>query len=159
MNLSMIGVLVLFSLNFGYIFQIFNKVDPVPYLRDQVTREAYITQHRPEYPAIAFVNRTLPQDARILSIFLGNRRYYFEREVLFDLTLVQSALTEAVSPEDLRRSLKSQGITHLVVGSALFNNWVAENLAPSQRSLLQGFFNEKTRLLFMANGHAVLELS
>jgi hypothetical protein len=152
------GVLVLFSLNLGYIFQLFGKVDPVPYISGQVTREAYITRHRPEYPAIAFVNRTLPQDARILSIFLGNRRYYFDREVLFELELLQTAVAEAASPEDLRRSLKSRGITHLVVGSALFNNWVAENLAPSQRLLLQGFFKEKTRVLFIENGHAVLEL-
>jgi hypothetical protein len=157
-NLSMLGVLVLFSLNFGYIFQLFNKVDPVPYLRDQITREGYITRHRPEYPAIAYVNRTLPQDARILSIFLGNRRYYFDREVLFELKLLQIAIAEAASPEDLRRSLKSRGITHLVVGSVLFNNWVAGNLAPPQKRLLQRFFNEKTQLLFMENGHGVLEL-
>jgi hypothetical protein len=78
--------------------------------------------------------------------------------VLFDLTLFQSALTEAVSPEDLRRSLKIQGITHLVVGSALFNNWVAGNLVPPQKALLQRFFNEKTRVLFMENGHGVFQL-
>jgi hypothetical protein len=153
-----LGVLVFFSLNGGYIFQLFSKVNPVPYISGQVTREAYITQHRPEYPAIAFVNRTLPQDARILSIFLGNRRYYFDREVLSDLPLVQTALADAANPEDLLRSLKNRGVTHLVVGSALFNNWVAGNLSPSQKVLLQGFFNEKTRALFMENGHAVLEL-
>jgi 4-amino-4-deoxy-L-arabinose transferase-like glycosyltransferase len=158
-TLVIFGVLVLFSLNGSYIFQLFGKVDPVPYISGQVTRDAYITRHRPEYPAIAFVNRSLPQDARILSIFLGNRRYYFEREVLFDLALVQSALTAAASPEDLRRSLKSHGVSHFVVGTALFNNWVTENLSPSQRSLLQGFFNEKTRVLFIENGHAVLDLS
>jgi hypothetical protein len=93
-----------------------------------------------------------------LSIFLGNRRYYFDREVLFDLALVQTALAGAESPEDLLRSLKSRGVTHLVVGSALFNNWVAGNLSPSQKTLLQGFFNGKTRAIFMENGHAVLEL-
>jgi hypothetical protein len=157
-TLVILGVLVLFSLNGGYLIQLFGKVKPIPYISGQVTREAYITRHRPEYPAIAFVNRTLPQDARILSIFLGNRRYYFEREVLFDLALVQSALTEAASPEDFRRSLKSRGITHMVVGSALFNNWVAGNLAPPQKALLQRFFNEKTRVLFKENGHGVLEL-
>ena len=151
-------MLVLFSLNCGYIFQLFGKVNPIPYISGQVTREAYITQRRPEYPAIAFVNRTLPQDARILSIFLGNRRYYFDREVLSDLPLVQTALADAANPEDLRRSLKSRGVTHLVVGSALFNNWVAGNLAPTQKALLQRFFNEKTRVLFMENGHGVLEL-
>jgi hypothetical protein len=157
-KLSIFGVLVLFSLNFGYIFQLFGKVNPVPYISGQVTREAYITQHRPEYSAIAFVNRTLPQDARILSIFLGNRRYYFEREVLFDLALVQTALTEAISPEDLLYSLKSRGVTHLVVGIDPFNNWVAGNFASSQKALLQRFFNEKTRRLFMENGHGVFQL-
>ncbi len=138
-----LGVLVLFSLNGSYIFQLFGKVNPIPYISGQVTREAYITQRRPEYPAIAFVNRTLPQDARILSIFLGNRRYYFDREVLSDLALVQTALADAASPEDLLRSLKSRGVTHLVVGSALFNNWVAGNLSPSQKALLARLLQRK----------------
>ncbi|MDZ7597859.1 MAG: hypothetical protein U5J82_06135 [Desulfobacterales bacterium] len=83
-----------------------------------------------------------------MSIFLGNRRYYFDREVLSDLALVQTALADAANPEDLLRSLKNRGVTHLVVGSALFNNWVAGNLSPASKGVACNASSTKRRRRF-----------
>ncbi len=79
------GVLALYPA--GYLIDQFDKVKAMPYISGKIDRDAYITQFRPEYPAIRFANQNLPGTARILAIFLGNRGYYFDRDVLFDMKL------------------------------------------------------------------------
>lgn len=157
-TVAIVGVLLLCSLNGIYIFQLFKKVNPIPYISGEVSREGYISQHRPEFPSVDFANRSLPPNARILSIFLGNRRYYFEREVLFDLPLVQRALNSAQNPEDFLNALKEKGITHLVIGLDLFNNWLNGNATIDQTDLLNRFFKKKTQELFMQNNYSLFKL-
>ena len=62
--------------NGQYIASQFAAVNPLPYLRGDVDRDAYITAFRPEYPIIQWLNaRTTPHD-RLICLFLGNRGYY-----------------------------------------------------------------------------------
>ena len=42
---------------------------------------------RPEYAAFRYINERLPADAKVLGVFLGNRRYYCDRTLVFDGTL------------------------------------------------------------------------
>ena len=51
-----------------YIWSQFQKYHPVLYLRDQISRSAFIESHRPEYAVMQFANKTLDKDARLLGI-------------------------------------------------------------------------------------------
>jgi 4-amino-4-deoxy-L-arabinose transferase-like glycosyltransferase len=77
-------LLLLFSTNAAYIFRQFNIVDPFSYLSGRLDREAYIEKYRPEYPVFLFANQHLTKDDKILGLFLGKRRYYSDREIIFD---------------------------------------------------------------------------
>ncbi len=80
-----LAVILLLFYNGRYIVRQFREVRPLEYLRGEVSRDQYINRYRPEYALIQFANQKLPRNSKILVIFLGNRGYYFDGKVVFDL--------------------------------------------------------------------------
>ncbi len=156
--LAVASVLVAFSMNASYLVELFRKVDSISYISGRVDRQEYLRKHVPEFSAVQYVNASLAPEDKVLALYLGNRRYYFEREVVFGTGIMQRSVPRNGGPEKIVDALKSQGITHLVVGTELF-----ERLAPlifdEQRlPVVMAFFKSKVRLLFFENGYAVYEL-
>jgi 4-amino-4-deoxy-L-arabinose transferase-like glycosyltransferase len=149
------GVLALFPA--GYLIDQFDKVKALQYIHGKIDRDAYITQFRPEYPAIRFANQNLPHTAKILGIFLGNRGYYFDRDVLFDMKLPIPAIDTAGSGQTVEALLRRRGITHLLIRYDLFDNWLG-TLTETDRETLARFFQTRTRLLFSFGGHGLFAL-
>ena len=156
--LTVASVLVAFSMNVSYLVELFRKVDSISYISGQVDRQEYLRKHVPEFSAVQYINANLAPEDKVLALYLGNRRYYFEREVVFGTGILQRSAPRNGGPEKIVDALKSQGVTHLVVGTALF-----ERLAPlifdeQQLPVVMEFFKSKLRLLFSDNGYAVYEL-
>lgn len=141
-----------------YIADQFAYVDPIPYLAGKVDRDTYIERYIHEYPVIQYINRELPEDARILSIFLGNRGYYSDRAMVFDESHFRDALRVGTGPVDMAAELKRQGLTHLLIRHDLFNQWVIDNFNPTQIRRLQSFFNRHLIRLVTANGYGLYRL-
>ena len=150
-------VLALYPAN--YLIDQFDEVKAIPYLRGKIDRDSYITQFRPEYPAIRYANQNLPGTARILAIFLGNRGYYFDRDVRFDMKLPIPAINTATagSGQTVEALLRQQGITHLLIRYDLFDRWLG-TLTDTDRETLARFFQTRTRLLFSSGGHGLFAL-
>jgi hypothetical protein len=148
---------VLALLPAGYLIDQFDKVKVMPYISGKIDRDSYITQFRPEYPAIRFANQNLPGTARILAIFLGNRGYYFDRDVLFDMKLPVPAISTAGSGRTVEALLHQQGITHLLIRYDLFDRWLG-TLTDTDKETLARFFQTRTRLLFSSGGHGLFAL-
>lgn len=149
------GVLALLPV--GYLIDQFENVKGVPYISGKIDREAYITQFRPEYPAIRFANQNLPDTVKILGIFLGNRGYYFDRDVLFDMKLPIPAIDAAGSGQTVEGLLYKQGVTHLLIRYDLFDRWLS-TLADNDKETMARFFQTRTRLLFSSGGHGLFAL-
>jgi hypothetical protein len=149
---------VIISINGIYVFQQFRIVNPVGYLRGDTGRDEYIEKYRPEYAAIKYANGTLPADAKILCFFLGNRRYYSDREMLFDETILINSLRKSDMPEKIISDMKKKQITHLIIWYDMFDGWVNNNFNAGERALLSRFFKEKTTLLFSKGGYGLFEL-
>ena len=151
----------LLAYNTEYIASQFQIVNPLPYLRGELTRDQYIIHFRPEYPAIQFTN-TLPEQSRILAVFVGNRGYYFDRSVAFDMKNGGSMLyivTKQVQKEkQVSELLKKQNISHLLIRLDLFTQRMEQQLDPMEKERLKLFFQTETRLLFEKNGHGVFQL-
>lgn len=159
------GILLLLfflSLNVGYLASQYRYVRPLAYLSGAWTRAEYISRYRPEYPAMAYINQNLPQDVRILFVFLGGRGYYCHRPYIFDFADKQSKLAmlarTASDPGQIQAGLKKIGITHLLVGDRLLRSWVAEKFSPQSAARLDRFFQQHTRWLFHENGVSLLAL-
>ena len=148
--------------NFNYLIEQFRIVQPINYITGKITREDYISQFLQEYPVISYINKTLPQNAKILALYLGNRGYYFDRSVEFDMQNDRSTFFDSInqseSPEKTYHFLEKRGITHLIIRYDLFNNQSQHILTLQKQSLTEGFFLNFTKKIFENNQYGLLEL-
>lgn len=149
-------VVVMLGFNADYAVKRFQKVDPWAYLSGRLSRDAYISRHRPEYALIQHVNTQLAPDAHILALFMGERRYYFDREVTFSEGLIAKLVAEANNRNDIQSQLKKRGLTHLAVRWGLLQQWVPNNLSAPEIERFNQFLKLGTRLLYQSNGYVLL---
>ncbi len=153
-----VALCFLTGMNAVYITEQFRYVDPIPYIRGKVGRDEYIERYRHEYPAIQFANKNLPGSAKILGIFLGNRRYYSDREMFFDMNLFRKIVKQANSPEKIMSELNKKDITHILIRYDLFNKWCDTNFDDNSKKMLKIFFKEHLKLLFYKGGYGLSEI-
>ena len=153
-----VGVSLLLIINAIYIWGQFNTVAPFGYINGKIGREAYIEKYRPEYAALKYANRNLPEDVKILSLFLGQRLYYSDREMRFDTDLFQKITRQARTSEVVLSELKQKGFTHLIVGKALFAKWVYKNFDEPQKKLVREFFKKDVKSIFSKGGYELFQL-
>jgi hypothetical protein len=151
-------VAFLISANAAYIFKQFKYVEPMGYIKGELDRDEYIEKYRPEYAAIKYANENIPYGAKILCLFVGNRSYYSDREMVFHYRLPPEGLTRADTSEKIMLSLKNKGITHLLVRYDLFNLWIQNNFDDMEKKRVRLFFKKYTNLLFSKNGYGLYRL-
>lgn len=144
-------LLVCFGLNAQYLRTQFAVVEPFGYLAGKVTRDAYITRYRPEYPLMQYANRHLSEDDRILFIFMGKRGYYCDRPYLLDgdtgPSLMARIVNRSNTPEEIASNLRESRITHLMLQSDIFSRWIREDFSPEKGRLFTAFLKQHTRVL------------
>ena len=145
-------------INARYIYALYLKVDPVPYISGQIDRDRYIKKFRPEYEVIRYANQHLPEDALILGLFIGNRRYYFEKKILLDIDLFKRTTASSNSIDQIGERFNSIGITHIMVRYDLFNNWMEYNLGPEKQTLLITFLSNRAKQIKSYGGYGLFEL-
>ena len=157
-----IGVAVLaaavFILNVSYIFGQFKQVDPYSYISGRLARDAYITRYRSEYPVFAYANDHLPADAKLLGLFMGNRRYYSDRDLVFDRNLFLRIVQNAATSTPIRDALQQQGFSHLLIRFDLFNNWTDRQFNAEEKKRLKVFFVRDVNPITSSGGYGLFEL-
>lgn len=150
---------LLVGLNAFYLAKQFVKVEPLDYISGKIGRDEYISKRRPGYPVFLHANRTLPEDARILGVFLSHRGYYSDRETIFDDNLFPGIFKRVKSPEAVRAALKKRSFSHLLIRFDQFGNWAnRSNLDEKEKSNLSDFFKIHTRELISSGGYGLYEL-
>jgi hypothetical protein len=147
-------------LNAYYIYQQYKEVAPVGYLMGSVSRDEYIDRYRLEYPAIRYINESLPDDAKIMFIFLGKRGYYCNKDYELGNGNFRAAIKNAAFPGQFFSALKKKGFTHLLIRYDIFDKWRKDRylFSDKQQSLLEQFMSRFTRLLFFKWGYGVSRL-
>jgi hypothetical protein len=157
MGVLVLGVALFLVPNLRYAMEQFRIVEPLRYLSGDISRDDYIQKFRPEYAAMRYINRHLPPDARVLGVFLGNRRYYCDRDLIFDGTL-EAGIQSAASAGALGRILRDKGFTHLVMQVDLFDKFILSRLSADRLNLFHAFIKNHTKNLFSEGGHILFEL-
>lgn len=145
-------------INIRYIIEQFRHVAPITYLTGQVDREQYIEKYRPEYAVMRFANRNLSSDVRILSIFMGNRYYYSDRQMIFSFSMFANIVKKSETPEEILSELQQKGITHLMISYELFNTWANNSFSKREKIRIDFFFKQQVTLLFSKNGYGLYKL-
>jgi 4-amino-4-deoxy-L-arabinose transferase-like glycosyltransferase len=120
------------------------------------TGDAYLRGLLRSYPAVEYINSTLPHDARVL--VLGESRVAYLRrdhvyQTFFDRPLIDDILGESSSPAAMTAALQSEGLTHVLV-----NVRELERLERGRRT--PGFSDAKLRLFLdylESHGRPLLE--
>lgn len=146
------------ALNGRYLFTQFELVQPFGYLSGKVSRDEYIAKHRPEYPAMKFINEKLPSDVLVAFIFLGNRGYYCERDYVFGESQLERIVKQVNTSEGIHLGLARSGITHLFVCDPLFKKWAMNRLSEKEINNLNDFFERYSKVIYSNQGFTVLSL-
>jgi 4-amino-4-deoxy-L-arabinose transferase-like glycosyltransferase len=150
-------VLLMLGMNTAYIVNQFGLVKPFDYISGRVDREAYILRHRPEYAVFDYANRHLPQDARIMGLYMGNRRYYCDRKLIFAENNLAKEVIRAQSAEHIGRLFKRRGYTHLMLNFKLFKQWT-NGLTDREKKILVEFLNKDLKLIYRKDGYGLFRL-
>ena len=156
-SILLLGVGIL-AYNVLYIVGQFNYVQPFSYLSGQVSRDAYVEKYRPEYAVYQYANRRLPGSSKILALFLGNRRYYSEREMIFSVKEFQKSVNRSDSADTLRMDLKKRGYTHIMIRFDLFDWWTGRQFGERKKQMLKAFSAIHLEPLFSKNGYGLFAL-
>ena len=147
-------VLALFGLSAAYLVEQFEIVQPLSYIMGTIGRDDYITKILPEYPAVKFANQYLPNSAKILAVFLGNRGYYLDRDVRFVIKLPISS-SESSSAEIISSYMHRKGFTHLLIRYDLFDQWYNSLSNSWQKEATLRFFQMQTQLVFSSGSYGL----
>jgi len=153
------SIIVLFTINFIYIFNQFQYVDPFSYIHGKLNRGEYIEKFRPEYRVIQYANKNLSENAKILALFIGNRGYYIDREVFFGQGWFQKHIQNAGSSDAILIPLKKNGTTHLLIRNELFSNWINRSFNQREKKIFISFLSGHAILLHSHAGYSLFEIS
>jgi hypothetical protein len=153
------GVMLMLILNALYILQKWESVGPLEYIGGQVNRADYITRHRPEYPLVRYANQHLMEGDRILCVFLGNRRYYFEIDtLLYEWSQFKDLVVKAPDVEVLTDAMRQKGITHVMVGMEGLRYWSHQNLTTKDQIKVRRWLQRDLETIAEKNGYALFKL-
>jgi hypothetical protein len=153
-----LAVVLALAYNGRYLADQFNEVKPFGYLASAVSRDEYLERHRPEYAAMRFINDNLPEDAKVMLIFMGDRGYYCDREYVFGEGFLGTLFRKSTAPGDILAGLQREKVTHLFINDPFFQRWAQENLSEAEKSRLGEFFGKYAEILFNRSGFYVLGL-
>jgi len=150
-------------LNGTYMISYFDNIRPVPYILGEESRDEFISRHVGSYPAMRYVNETLPQDAVVLLMFVGGRGYYMERpyihHVFSEMGIVRHMVEVSESREVLKRYIESLGCTHVLMREELFERFLYDNYDKREIRIFKESMAPLWRVVYRMNGYAVYGLN
>ncbi len=150
-------IAVMLGLNAQYLASRFKNDKPMEYLSGRITRDEYIQHYRPEYETFRYANEHLVSNSKLLGLFIGNRGYYSDRDIVFDLNILRQLAGESASPTDLYSKIKSRKFTHLLINYNSFNYWVGK-YEVHEKTILKAFFETCVVTEFSKEGFGLLRL-
>ncbi len=152
------SVFAMFAMNAFYIKELFDKIDPLPFIKGDISRDEYIQKNRSEYAAYQYVNRNLAENVKIFGLFVGNRKYYCDRSIITDENIFRNIARNSGSAENIFNKTVSMGITHFIVGEALYASWLNGAFSEDSRKMVSDFWKLHSRLIFSEYGYSVYEI-
>jgi len=156
------GVALLIAANFLYLGNLYAGIRPLPYILGQESRDAFLSRQVASYPAVAFINRHLPQEAVVYLLYLSGRGYYLDRNYLHHVGL-ESAIVKAMGrasddAASLSAFLRSLGGTHLLVQEGLLVKAVHDNIPEENIAKVMETLARSLIKVYESNGHAVYKI-
>jgi len=144
--------------NLSYAYALFGKIDPLPYVTGRQDYDTYVLQKRPEYAAIALANQIVPPGKKVLGLYLGNRRYYFEADAIVVNEVFTRIAEQSVSGDAIADRLLGLGYSHMVVHTGLFRQWL-DRADADTAARVDAFAGSRIRELLFEGGFGLYEIT
>ena len=132
-----------------------SKINPFDFLVGKESRRAFLCRHIPPYPVFEYVNKHLPQNARIMFLYggkFGNDGYYLDRDYFYDTRYMgytgKKILTKAESAEEVRKEFRNLGISHFLINWNRLQMDYSSSLSTEKQLLFKKFCQRFLRLEF-----------
>jgi len=151
----------LFVFNGWYMVDLYQRYRPIGYLTGGESRGDYLERTLPDYATISFANANLPDDAKVMLIFAGERGYYWEREYFYGGRgggyFIQ-AVRQSADAGELKEHFRGMGATHLFIRDDLLRRFAKDNLDDNEMGHFENFYRQELRRLYTKNGYSLYEL-
>lgn len=154
----LLTVISYFGINIVYITRLYKEIDPLSYLSGKLTKEEYLEKRLPELPVISHLNNLAFNDAKILAIFIGGKRYYFEKDVVFMLQNFRLEAEDQSSKNSLREWLIENSYSHLCIATIPFKNWVNHSFNQYGKKRINDLFQTGLEFVYYKNGFSIYKI-
>jgi 4-amino-4-deoxy-L-arabinose transferase-like glycosyltransferase len=143
--------------NMSYVADQFRVIDPVSYLAGTLSRDQYIQKYRAEYEVIRYANKRLPDSGKIFCLFMGNRIYYSDHDMLQGDDIFRNALLRSKSAGEISQKIRQAEAEHLLVRMELLD-WFADGFDTVTRERIDSFFKSEVDSVFVSRGYGLFRL-
>ena len=147
-----------FLANYVYLYQQFQKVEPLYYLSGKVTRDEYIQKFRPEYAALTYMNTNIPAGSKIFAIFLGNRMYYSDHFLEMRSQRFFDYVQTSADAMELASRLYHDGYMFFLFNTGLMNEFAKDFLDMDALMRLDAFLRVDCERIFSRDGYSLYRL-
>jgi hypothetical protein len=161
------SALFLFLLMFGgrnivYLHKYFQSLQPVKYVLNQETRDAYLQRFIRSYTAMRYINEHTPENSRIRLLFLAGRGYYLDRiyedDATYGMDIMRGLAASTGVKDTFRKYLESLKCTHLLIREDLSVQFLRDNYPPETIERLFQYLGSETELIHRSNGYGVYKI-
>ncbi len=108
-------------------------------------KESYLGRRIPSYAMFSYINQTLPEQSKIFFVYMKNKGFLCDRDYysdsMFESYTLQNILSQSPSPEDVYRSFKKRGFSHLLCDmDYVFGN--RSLLSMKEKEMFAGFVSQ-----------------
>ncbi len=158
-------LIILFFLaakNIIYLKNYFQIIQPVNYILNKESKDEFITRHDRSYPAMIYINKHTPENARIRLILLAGRGYYLERiyeeDTSSGIDIIRGLVNASGDDKSFQRYLDSLACTHLLIRYELFQQFLKDNYSQKAIDKLSQQLGKTEEIVYDANGYKVFAL-
>ena len=156
------AVALLIAANLFYLGNQFTAIRPLPYILGEESRDEFLSRQVGSYPAMAFINRELPEDAVVYLLYLSGRGYYLDRDYIYhvglETAIVKAMVRSSADAAMLAAFLRSLGGTHLLVREELLMKALEDNFPVETIQNLREKLAQCLVKVYESNGHVVYQI-
>lgn len=147
-----------FSFNLVYAKNLYDEINPIPYLTGEISREDYISNKLPYYSLNQLANTVVPNNGKLLGVYTGFRRYYLDVPHTLESELLIKLAQKTANANELVSELSQHRISHILIRMDLFNNRLLQEDS-EVRARISNFFKHEMTLLASKENFSLYEIN
>jgi len=161
-NAIYIGIIILLSFNGIYLANRVKTIKPFSYIWGSESKESFLRRNLSYFPAVEFINSTLPEDAVILTFLLGRQGYYLNRAYKnapsYGMDILSCIVKESESEQKFKRYVKMLGATHILWKRDLVQKYLSDNFDQKTIQRFLSIIQKNWLLLYQDEHYSVFDL-